>query len=182
MLFSRALHFVLSSLHTNLKQIYFLVRGHSTVGIRENSMKDTAVPEPSGSPEIFCSSWNVFAHIATYCWHVLNTIRITSNSDKISKALWYVIWGLQGAEFWDVKPCCLADKNTHLRRTCCCPYACKLERESKFTEETRIVCFTAKMEAARPSETLVSVSQKRLILTSVGVFIVLPPVRWTPVL
>lgn len=56
MLFLRALHFVLSSLRTNLKHRYFLVRGHSTVGIRENSVKDTAVPEPSGSPEILYST------------------------------------------------------------------------------------------------------------------------------
>jgi hypothetical protein len=34
------------------------------------------------------------------------------------------------------------------------------------------MCFTAKMEAARPSETLVFISQK--ILTAVGVFVVLP--------
>jgi hypothetical protein len=41
-------------------------------------------------------------------------------------------------------------------------------------EETRITCFTAKMEAARSFETLVPVSQKRVILTSVGVVAVLP--------
>jgi hypothetical protein len=89
-LFLRALRFVLSSLRTDLKHLYFLVRDHSTVGIRENSVKDTAVPEPSVSPEIFYSSPNVFcthSYIATYCWHGLNTIRITGNSDKLSKAL-----------------------------------------------------------------------------------------------
>ena len=43
MLFSRALHFVLASLRTKLKHLYFLVRGCTTVGIRENAVKDTAV-------------------------------------------------------------------------------------------------------------------------------------------
>jgi hypothetical protein len=51
-LFLRALNFVLSSLLTNLKHLYFLVSSHSTVGIRENSMKDIRVLEPSVSPEI----------------------------------------------------------------------------------------------------------------------------------